>query len=219
MYARKTAPERRFDMHGIKERAPQTGGRVIRHAWLYDLLGSKMSGGRDTLVELADPQLDEVVLDVGCGTGTVALAIASGVGTNDVTGIDASPQMIEMARRKAAKAGSGAKFQVAAIEDLPFADGTFDLVTSSLMLHHLPADLKPSALAEVRRVLKPGGRFVVMDFARESHSPAGHLLSILGRGRGPATAENLVDLLTSAGFRTAAVLPSRHSNLAFVRAI
>lgn len=206
-------------MHGIKEGAPQTAGRVIRHAWLYDLLGSKMSGGRNTLVKFADPQPDEVVLDVGTGTGTVALAIAGGAGTNEVTGIDASPMMIERARRKAAKARSGVKFQVAAIEDLPFANATFDLVTSSLMLHHLPTDLKPTALAEVRRVLKPGGRFVVMDFARESHSPVGHLLSILGRGRGPATAERLVDMLTAAGFTTAEVIPSRHSNLAFVRSV
>lgn len=204
-------------MHGTRESAPHTAGRVIRHAWLYDLLGSKMSGGRGTLVELADPQRDEVVLDVGTGTGAVALAIASGAGTNDVTGIDASREMIEMARRKAAKARSGVKFQVAAIEELPFANGTYDLVTSSLMLHHLPTDLKPTAIAEVRRVLKPGGRFVVMDFARESHSPVGHLLSILGRGRGPSTVEHLVDMLTTAGFTTE-VIPSRHSNLAFVRA-
>ncbi len=205
-------------MHGIKEGAPPTAGRVIRHAWLYERLGSKMSGGRDTLVKVADPQPDEVVLDVGCGTGTVALAMASGGRRNDVTGLDASPEMIEMARRKAAKTRSAVKFQVATIEDLPFADATFDLVTSSLMLHHLPTDLKRTALAEVRWVLKPDGRFVVMDFARESHSPVGHLFSILGRGRGPATAERLVGMLTAAGFTTADVIPSRHSNLAFVRA-
>lgn len=205
-------------MHGIKEAAPETAGRIIRHAWLYDLLGTKMSAGRNTLVRLAAPQPDEVVLDVGCGTGTIALAIATGAGSSEVTGIDASPEMIERARRKAAKARSGVTFQVATIEDLPFANATFDLVTSSLMLHHLPTHLKPGALAEVRRVLKPGGRFVVMDFARESHSPVGHLLSILGRGRGPATAEHLVDMLTAAGFTTAEAIPSRHSNLAFVRA-
>lgn len=206
-------------MHGTKESSPHTAGRVIRHAWLYDLLGSKMSGGRDTLVEVAVPQPGEVVLDVGCGTGTVALTIASGgAGTHEVTGIDASPEMIEMARRKAAKAGARVTFEVAAIEDLPFADGTFDLVTSSLMLHHLPAELKPTAIAEVRRVLKPGGRFVVMDFARESHSLLGHLLSVVGRGRGAATADSLVNMLSAAGFTTVEIIPSRHSNLAFVRA-
>ena len=205
-------------MHGTKESPPHTPGRVLRHACLYDLLGSKMSGGRNTLIDVAAPQSGEVILDVGCGTGAVALSIASRAGTYEITGIDASPEMIQMARRKAAKAGARVTFEVAAIEDLPFNDGTFDLVTSSLMLHHLPGDLKPAAFAEVRRVLKPGGRFVVMDFARESHSPLGHLLSVFGRGRGPATEENLVTMLTAASFTTTEVIPSRHPNLAFVRA-
>lgn len=205
-------------MHRTKKNAPHTAGRVLHQPWLYDLLGAKMSKGRDTLLELAAPKPDEAVLDVGCGTGTLALAIAAGTGAADVTGIDASAEMIDMARRKAAKAGSGVTFQVAVIEDLPFPTETFDLVTSSLMLHHLPTDLKRAGIEEVRRVLKPGGRFLVMDFARESHSPAGHLLSILGRGRGPRTADGLVAMLTHAGFARTQVIPTGSRNLLFVRA-
>ena len=205
-------------MHRTRENAPHTAGRVLHQAWLYDLLGTKMSKGRDTLLELAAPEPDEAILDVGCGTGTLALAIAADTGSADVTGIDASPEMIDMARRKAAKAGSGVNFQVAAIEDLPFPSETFDLVTSSLMLHHLPTELKRAGIDEVRRVLRPRGRFLVMDFARESHSPAGHLLSILGRGRGARTADALVPMLTDAGFAGTQVIPTGHSNLVFVRA-
>lgn len=126
--------------------------------------------------------------------------------------------MIELARRKAAKAGSNVDFQVGLIEDIPFPDETFDLVTSSLVLHHLPADLKRVGIAEVRRVLKPGGRFLVMDFARESHSPLGHLFSVLGHGRGPAMAEGLGDLLIAAGFARTEVVPKRHTNFTFIRA-
>jgi ubiquinone/menaquinone biosynthesis C-methylase UbiE len=204
--------------HGTEEHAPHTAGRVIHSAWFYDLLATKMSGGRDTLLDLAAPQAGEVVLDVGCGTGTLALAAAARVPSADVTGIDASPEMIDRARRKAAKQGSGVEFRVDVIESLPFADATFDLVTSSLMLHHLPTDLKRRGLAEVRRVLKPGGRFVVMDFARESHSRMGHLLSVLGRRRGPATTDGLIDMLTAAGFTDTDVIATRHANLAFIRA-
>lgn len=205
-------------MDRMEEHGPHTKGRVISHARLYDLLGTKMSGGRRTLLELAAPTAGEAVLDVGCGTGTVALAIAARPGAIRVSGIDPAPEMIELARRKAAKAGSDVDFQLGLIEDIPFPDGTFDLVTSSLMLHHLPNDLQEAGLGEVRRVLAPGGRFVIMDFARESHSLLGHLFSVLGRGRGPAMAERLVGMLTAAGFAQTEVVPTSHTNIAFVRA-
>ena len=204
-------------MHGTNQAAPHTAGRVIHWAWLYDLFATAMSKGRGTLVEVAAPEPGETVLDVGCGTGAVALAIAE-TGVRDVTGIDPSPSMIDLARRKATKTGSDATFQVGVIEDLPFDAASFDLVTSSLMLHHLPADLKRAGLAEVRRVLKPGGRFVVMDFAHESHSRWGHLLSVMGRGRGAPTADGLVAMLAEAGFHGTQVIPTAHRNLAYVRA-
>ena len=198
--------------------APHTAGRLIHHARLYDVFGKKMSGGRNTLVELAAPAPDDSVLDVGCGTGEVALAIAARVPGAKVVGIDASPEMIARARAKAAKSASRVEFQVAAIESLPFADDSFDVVTSSLMLHHLPVDLKRAGLAEVRRVLKPGGRFVAADFATDSHTRLGHLLSVFGHGRGPAAIDSLEPLLRDAGFQHIDAAATRHKNLLFVQA-
>lgn len=200
------------------DRAPHTHGRVIRHAWLYDLFGTKMSGGRDTLIDVASPAPGEVMLDVGCGTGTLALAVAARTDGIEISGIDASAEMIAMAQRKAVKADRDVEFRVGLIEEIPVADSSVDLVTSSLMLHHLPSDLKRKGLAEVRRVLKPDGRFVAMDFARESHSRLGHLLSVFGRGRGPAIADRLTGMITDAGFTHADVVPTRHANLVYIRA-
>ena len=146
------------------------------------------------------------------------------MGPGAVHGLDASPAMIDVAKEKASKAGSAIAFQVALIEALPFPAATFDLVTSSLMLHHLPDDLKRTGLAEMRRVLKPGGRFMAMDFAAHSHAPPGpgrplgHLLSICGHARGASIVDTLMPMLKDAGFSDVEGIPTRHKNVAFIRA-
>ena len=104
------------------------------------------------------------------------------------------------------------------IEAIPFPDASFDLVTSSLMLHHLPDDLKRRGLAEIRRVLKPGGRFLALDFAAHSHSPLGHLLSIVGHARGESMVDKLMPMLKDAGFSDVEGIPTHHKNFAFIRA-
>jgi len=104
-------------------------------------------------------------LDVGCGTGDLTLAAAKRAGSGGtVCGIDASPEMIDVARRKARNAHRAVQFRVEPVESLSFPDGSFDIVLSSLMMHHLPGELKRQALAEIGRVLRPGGRVVVVDF-------------------------------------------------------
>jgi len=203
--------------------APHTAGRVIHWARWYDVFGRLISFGRDKairqkFVQLASPSPGENVLDVGCGTGTLAIAIRPRVGEGEVHGIDASPEMIEVAKEKAAKTRTEINFQVALIEAIPFPDGSFDLVTSSLMLHHLPDDLKRKGFGEIRRVLKPGGRFLAMDFAANSHGPIGHLLSVFGHSRGEPIVDVLMPMLKEAGFSDVEAVPTRHKNFAFIRA-
>ncbi|MBI5588124.1 MAG: class I SAM-dependent methyltransferase [Deltaproteobacteria bacterium] len=109
----------------------------------------------------------ESVLDVGCGTGVLTRLAAPAVGpTGYAIGIDPAAKMIEVAKKNALTEGSRAEFRLAVIEDLPFEDNRFDCVLSSAMLHHLPPEVKIKGLSEVRRVLKPGGRLVLVDVDR-----------------------------------------------------
>jgi ubiquinone/menaquinone biosynthesis C-methylase UbiE len=103
------------------------------------------------------------VLDVGCGTGYFARMLADAVGpTGQVVGVDAAPEMVEYARRHAPHTSS-CEFQVGTAEALAFPEAQFDAVVSSLFLHHLPQSLHSVAIAEMLRVLKPGGTLLVAD--------------------------------------------------------
>ena len=201
-------------------RAPETAGHVIHWARWYDTFDRAVPFVRrirNKLVDLAAPAQGEHVLDVGCGTGTLAIALKARVGAGKVCGIDPSPEMIEVAKKKAAKAGADTDFRLATIEELPFSDDSFDIVTSTLMLHHLPREVKRQGFAQIRRILKPGGRFTAADFAAQSHSPLGHLVSLFG-GHAPreSTVAELTPMLKEAGFSDVEVIPTRHKNFAFI---
>lgn len=152
--------------------APKTSGALIHAALGYDLLVGLLMFGRERafrekLIDLAALMPGEHVLDVGCGTGSLAIAARRRVGvTGVVAGIDASPAMIARARHKARKAKLEIDLRTAIIEALPFADATFDVVLSSMMLHHLPRTARSDGAREMQRVLKPGGRVLAVDFGR-----------------------------------------------------
>lgn len=151
------------------KRIPATRGRLIRWAWAYDILNHLLFLGKERLfraltVELAGIESGHHVLDVGCGTGSLTMLAATRVGRRGrAHGIDPAPEMIERARRKAVRQRLRIDYRVGVIERLPFPDNHFDVVLSSLMLHHLPADVAQTGFAEVARVLKPGGQFVAVD--------------------------------------------------------
>jgi len=146
--------------------APQTTGIVLHWGPLYDFLSDRLLRSSEASIrELSQVKAGDKVLDVGCGPGRLTLEAHSWAAPGgEAQGIDASPEMIAVANRNAAKRGLGVRFQTAVVEALPFPDASFDVVLSRLMLHHLPGDLKARGLAEMRRVLKPGGVCLVVDF-------------------------------------------------------
>src|SRR5262245_19392880 len=165
---------------------PDTEGNMIRWARLYDLGTTVLSFGRAPAlrrktVELARIAPGERMLDVGCGPGRLAILAATVAGpAGEVCGIDPAPEMIALAHRNAARAGVEVHFEVGVIEALPYEDDRFDVVLSSLMLHHLPDEVKRRGFADVRRVLKPAGRFMAVDFGATPGGGVGHLWCVLG---------------------------------------
>lgn len=204
-----------------------TEGRLIRWASLYDALATIITLGqvgrlRRMTVEQALLQPGESLLDVGCGTGGVTLPAKMRVGENgSAAGIDPSPEMIAIARRKAHRAGIDIDLRVGVVESLPFPEETFDVVIASLMMHHLPRQLQVKGLAEIRRVLKPGGRILIADMLRPGASFHQRFLATLPLHHGHAAQfdiEDLLNLLKEAMFEDRALLDARFLAIGFVRA-
>lgn len=200
--------------------AVATKGLILNRGWRYDLelaladifmFRGQLRALRQRVAALARLQPGQHVLDVGCGTGTLALEVQRCVGTTGcVVGIDPGPRQIARARQKALRHRVAIDFQLGTLEQLVFPERTFDVVLSTLMLHHLPQRVRQQGLAEVARVLKPGGRVVLADFTSSSQR----------RGRaarfhaGGLRLQDVVALVTDAGFvhiATEELQPARFS--------
>jgi ubiquinone/menaquinone biosynthesis C-methylase UbiE len=125
---------------------------------------------KSRVVEMARIERGERVLDVGCGTGTLAIAAARAAPEVQVSGLDADPAILSRARDKAGAAGLSVAFDEGMSTALPYADASFDAVLSTLFFHHLPDGDKHRTARELVRVLRPGGRLVVADLGRP-HDP------------------------------------------------
>lgn len=210
------------------ETAPQTEGRMIRWASFYDAFTNILTLGhigmlRSMTIEHAQLKSGEKVLDVGCGTGGVTIPAKQKVGiTGIAAGIDPAPEMIAVARKKADRAKLEIDFRVGVIESLPYPDASFDVVTSSLMMHHLPHEVQVKGLAEIRRVLKPGGRIFIADMLRLSKSLHDRLFATLTLHGGRVERFGIQDLqktIEEAGFEKVKLLDESFLTIGFLRAI
>ena len=201
--------------------AHATTGRVLHGANVYDLLAFLFTRGRerqlrDRMIQLARLDFGNSVLDIGCGTGTLAIAAKKRVGSaGAVFGIDASPAMVAKATRKSARARVDVTFANAVVEALPFPDARFDVVLSTLMLHHLPRPVRRQCAAEIRRVLKSRGRLLVVDFGRPQ-AKTGILAHVHRHGH--VDLADVRAMLADAGFALTEDGPVGFSSLHFVLA-
>ena len=121
---------------------------------------------KNRLIEQANIQAGHHVLDLGCGTGTLAIMVKKSQPDAEVAGLDADPDMLKVARYKSTKGNVHVKFDVGFTNDLPYSDESFDRVLSSIMIHHLKTPDKERTAREIHRVLKPGGQLHVIDFGK-----------------------------------------------------
>lgn len=212
--------------HSHAHETPQTEGRLIRWASIYDFVTIVLAFGqtkrlRALTVDLAMLTPGESILDVGCGTGGVTIPARQRVGaTGKAAGIDPAPEMIAVANRKANRKDLEIDFRVGVIEALPFPDACFDAVTASLMMHHLPKSLQVKGLAEIYRVLKPGGRLLIADMIRpKTRNTLGALPALIVHHGSQFDSDKLLDLMKEAGFKQAEQLDQRFLFVGFIRAI
>jgi SAM-dependent methyltransferase len=138
---------------------------------LYDpVVGLTTREGRfkELLIEQAAPAPGQRILDLGCGTGTLAIQVKRREPDAELVGLDADPEMLTQAHNKARDAGVELELTEGFSTKLPYEDRSFDRVLSTLFFHHLDPEPKAQTAREIARVLKPGGELHVADWGKPS---------------------------------------------------
>jgi ubiquinone/menaquinone biosynthesis C-methylase UbiE len=193
-------------------------GTTIDRFRLNEMVSQIAFGGRRSrvyqrIVDLAGVRPGDSVLDVGCSGGYLARKLAAAAGpAGHVTGVDPSQTAISYARRRAAGAMT---FTAGVAQDLGLPDSSFDVVTCTLAVHHIPARRREAAFREMYRVTRPGGRLLAADFD-PSRRPLPLHPGARRVHRAAATVGPLEDLATVAGYRveSSGRLPLLHYVLA-----
>ena len=157
-----------------KEKKQRYANRLFETiAARYDFFTAFMSYGMDRgwkreLIRMLDSKGGETTLDIACGTGDITFMTAKQLTTGHAIGLDITQAMLEIAERKRRERATGnVCFHRGDIMHIPFADQTFDYVTGGYALRNVPE--VAGALAEIKRVLKPGGRLLSLDFGHPAN--------------------------------------------------
>ncbi len=194
----------------------------------YDAYMKKITLGREHIlrektIDLAQIKPGDSVLEIGCGTGTLTLAAKRRTGpSGKAFGIDVLPGMIELSRRKAAQAKEEITFQLGSIDNIPFPENHFDAVMCSFMIFHMPEEVRRKGIVEIYRVLKPKGKFLVLDLALPNPPVQRIIAQMLFGGMLQHDLRELIPLMKASGFSDVEFGPAKFrifgfSVLAFVR--
>lgn len=191
---------------------------------LYDpvvALTSREKSFKPKLIRQAMLHPGERALDLGCGTATLTIGLKQAYPEAEVFGLDGDARILEIAHRKAEKANAAINLEEGLSFEMPYGDEYFNSVVSSLFFHHLTPENKQKTLAEVFRVLKPGGRLHVADWGK----PANFLMKIVSLPvewlDGATTKDSfqgmLPELMTNAGFMNVAETGSLNTVFGTIR--
>jgi len=180
---------------------------------LYDPIVKLLGGGaaREALLAQAAIRPTDRVFDLGCGTGTMAVAIKQQFPQAEIVGFDPDPKALARARQKAAREALAIQFDQGFGDQLPYPAASFDRALSSFMFHHLAAEERRKSLREVHRVLKPGGEFHMADFEGPGDHQQGFIRRLLlsHAHLRENSAANVIALMKDAGFADAAKVGRR----------
>ncbi|RAG87413.1 SAM-dependent methyltransferase [Streptacidiphilus pinicola] len=182
----------------------------------YDRLTALLGAGElhRTLLDQAGLADGQRVLEIGCGTGNLALRAKRSRPGIELVGSDPDPLALARAERKA-HGLDGIRFERGYAQRLDHPDASFDRVLSALMFHHLDEDIQAAAAAEVRRVLRPGGSLHLVDFSGSAHGLHGRLAGRMMKSGHFAAAsggagDSLARVLGAAGLHCTVVASRRH---------
>lgn len=173
---------------------------------LYDPIARLMGfdRAREELILQGNIKPDHNILDIGCGTGTFVVQLKRRYPSAQIVGLDPDPKALVRAEKKIKRAAVAVRLDEAFADELPYATGSFDRVFSSFMFHHLEEQEKKKTLTEVRRVMKPGGSFHLLDFTGDhgSHGVLARFMHSHAQLK-DNTNERLLQLMSQAGLKNA----------------
>jgi ubiquinone/menaquinone biosynthesis C-methylase UbiE len=171
----------------------------------YDLITNLVGGdkARQVLLEHVQFEPQDHVLDIGCGTGTLAVMLKKKYPSLNMVGLDPDPKALARAGEKAMRAGVSVRLDRGFADALEYEDHSFDIVLSSFMFHHLESANRKKTLLEVRRVLKAGGSFYLVDFEASDHAQLHGPMRLFHRSERleDNAAPRIVSLMEQAGFK------------------